>query len=751
MRCDMSDSQFLASVNLRHPSMRQAAALARQGRTRPAARAAARALFAQPFPHPVNEADIPALAESINQRWPDQVQWLTRLADNYLLVEPPRSGLVSGRNPEEESALYRQCARPWKHRGEAVHALARLYCLTGDRKYREGALAAMRQLLDARPSMPDGDDAGAFSWHPNSIYSTHEPGHIAEKVCHALPYLRADLTDDEALLFAKALLAMAEFCERTCRYDVCHNITLHMFTGALLVGLCFPAFQQAGQWVETVQRRLEDDFVGRAFVTSDGYFGEGFSYQGVNHNLMQVCLRYFHAAGRKVSPKLRKVCERSFEFASGILRTDGLCPSLGDAHAQQPHEHYIQHHEMLHYAAAFFRRPDFKAAAGSPYGEEPMEYNIWLMGLDGLAWYDSVHVPPRSHRPQQPQDFRASGLQFLGLGDGLNAHSGLFACAAAHNHAHSDFGSIDLTGLGRSLLTDSSVTSYEEDSYRHERAHNAVVPVRRAPQGPRLDRPDHVKTLFVLHADDIQAACMEHDLYETHRIRRTLCLVNAQAARNGPTRRGAGGLHPDDVPAFWLVIDRVERAWPYPGATEPEDFLETYFHFNAPQSELGRDDKTLTVWSKHNPAGLTLLRYRPTDVDFQGKPQKVRLDDHLKAYETSSSDANLQVTAVPPAQPDRYITDMRLFQGFTGEYHGRVKRPSMAYRWRGFLPFDAAYILIPFRGVRNKPYANVTGQWSRTGDLTVTVHLPQGPVRLTAKGLTAAKPKPAFTVKTAKP
>jgi hypothetical protein len=237
---------------------------------------------------------------------------------------------------------------------------------------------------------------------------------------------------------------------------------------------------------------------------------------------------------------------------------------------------------------------------------------------------------------------------------------------------------------------------------------------------------------------------MEHDLYETLRIRRTVCLVDAGAVLK--TRgKGRGGLHPDDVPVFWLVVDRVERSYRYPGGTQPQEFLETYFHFNAPQTPLGCDRKTLTAWSRFDLDGAKLLRYAPTDSGFKGRRQRVPLEDYLRACEDVTSDANLQVTAVSP-QRDNYITDMRLFEGFTGEYHGRVKRPVLAYRWRGSLPFDSAYVLVPFRGVRSKPYAKVAGHWGRTGDLSVTVGLPQGTVRVSAKGLGGKKPAPRFLV-----
>ncbi len=135
-----------------------------------------------------------------------------------------------------------------------------------------------------------------------------------------------------------------------------------------------------------------------------------------------------------------------------------------------------------------------------------------------------------------------------------------------------------------------------------------------------------------------------------------------------------------------------------------------------------------------------------TDIEFRQKSQRAPLADYLRAYETVSSDANLQVTAIAPNGPHS-VMDMRFFQGATGEYGGRVKRPAMAYRWQGYLPYVAAYVLVPFRGVRDTPYAKVKGSWSPAGDLAVTVRLPQGAVFVTAKGLQAARPKPAFSVR----
>lgn len=731
MRCDMPDSQFLEFVDLDHPTMSRAKELAGKGRVKQAAREAARAMFAQPLRHPLREEEIPALAAIINRRWPEQVAWLRRLADNYLLKQPSERGLLCGSNPEEEQALYRTPARVWLRRGDAVQGLARLYSLTGEAKYLDGAIQQMRRSFAAVLPLPDDDKAGAFQWHPYAAKVGHDLGHLPEKICHGLPHLRAALKPEDALVLLKGLVAEVEFNFRTCRYDVTHNITLHMLLPGLLVGLLFPALKPSGEWAGWVQKRIEEDFTSASFVTPDGYFGEGFSYQSVNQNLMLIALRYLKASGRKVSPKLRRVCERSFEFASTIVRADGQCPEFGDSHVQLIHEHYIAHHEVLHLAAAWFRREDFKAAAGSPYCEEPLEHNIWPMGLDGLAWYDSVPALPREGRVALPRDLRTSGFQFFGMGEGVDAHVGMLSCAAAHNHAHHDFASIEIYGLGRPLLTDGGMTSYGEESYRDERAHNTIVPVRRKPMGPRLDRPDHQKTLYVIHRPEVQATCMEHDLYEAHRIRRAVCLVNASYVLRSKS---------PDVPAFWLVVDRVERAFAYPGRNEPYDFLEAFFHFNAPQTALGHDEAALTCWSRHNPQGQVIRRYPPTDAPFEHKPQKIALADYLRAHEAVTSDANLQITAIPTNGPHS-IMDMRLFQSSTGEYTGRVKRPGMAYRWQGRLPYTAAYVLVPFRGVRDQAYARVTGTWTDSGHLDVRVEFPEGTATLRAQRLMSRKPK----------
>jgi len=225
-----------------------------------------------------------------------------------------------------------------------------------------------------------------------------------------------------------------------------------------------------------------------------------------------------------------------------------------------------------------------------------------------------------------------------------------------------------------------------------------------------------------------------------------VCLVNAEHVLGQAAGKVSRAASSQDAAAFWLVVDRVERALRYPGRTEPHDFVETFFHFNAPQSKLRYERASLTCWSQHNPVDLKFQRYSPTDAQFEGKAQRVLMADYVRAYEAAESDANLQITAIVP-DGLHSITDMRFFQGFTGEYGGRVKRPAMAYRWQGHLPFVAAYVLVPFRGVREEPYAKAAGRWSRSGDVSLLVDLPIGSITVCAQGLCGSKPKPKFALR----
>ena len=358
-------------------------------------------------------------------------------------------------------------------------------------------------------------------------------------------------------------------------------------------------------------------------------------------------------------------------------------------------------------------------------------------------------MPPRERRRIEPHDFRASGLQFFGLGQGLGAHSGMFACARTHNHAHSDFGSIDLYGLGRPLLTDSSVTSYAEDSYRSERAHNTVVPVRRVPLGPRLDRLDHVRTHLRralpedpggLHgARPVRDAPHPADRVPGRRGR------GAQDAR----ARAGGALQPDDVPAFWLVVDRVERSHPYPGGTRAAGVPGDLLPLQRPADAAGLRSQGIDRVEPIRSGWRDAASLCPDGRGVQGQAAAGA------GWRTTCGPARMSpATPTCRSQPScRSVTTTSRTCGCSRASRASTTAASSGPCWRtaggARCHSTRRTCSCRFRGMRSEAYATVEGQWGRAGDLSVTVRLPQGAVRVSVKGLGGKKPQPRFLVRPA--
>ncbi|MFH1377915.1 MAG: heparinase II/III family protein [Planctomycetota bacterium] len=676
------------------------------------------------------------MCDIIRAECPAELERLISLSDRYFKpdVKPVFPGTSA--TPQEYSESH--FARVALRRGDSVHVLSRLFSLTGQRRYRDDAVRLSMNLFDQLGDFPDEQNTGAFVWHPHSAEKSHDPSHVIERICHSLPYLRSSLSPDEALLFLKALLACAEFCFRTCKHEVMFNIPLHMLTSSLITGLLFPEFSDSHKWVAWVMKRLGADCTRRPFMSSDGYTGEGFSYHTVNLNLMTLCRQYILASGRRLPSGFNNACIAAFEFCTKILRNDGKYPLFADSGSHNSHEHHIHAHEILHLGCALFRRPDFKNAAGCPSCETPMERNVWLMGESGYQYWKSVISIPRDQRPASFHPMPATGFHFFGMGQGLDAHYGMLAAAPTHNHAHHDFASIDISGYGRPLLTDPGTPGYNVDDFRSDRAHNTSVLIRREPLGPRIDNDDHAFTVFAKKDTYIQGASVRHDLYENHRIRRSLFLVNLDHALDAAEAKTPR--------CFWLVLDRIDRLVPWnKGVTVPHDFIETFFHFHAPESELGRDEDTLTCWSKYAVPD-TIRRFADTDIAFAQTPEILSRAWLHDALDITDSDANIQVTAIP-MRNKHSIMDMRFFESATHTYGGRTPRPAVAYRFRGFLPFDSAFVLIPFRGVSESKIARVTGRWLPGRILKFAISTRQGAIDVTVKGISENRCEPSVVIK----
>lgn len=729
-----SDKIFLDNLDLSLPQFKKAKLYFKDENFHSAALEAAEQLFKNPFPlHPFDEKDILPIATYIKKNWPNQFKYLKAYVDNCLIPEVPIR--PKNLNDEEYAIRYSNAIETHKRRASGCFILMRLYHLTGDKKYFLKFIEIAKYAIETLAELQDGDHPPSFAWHPKpGEISGHDPGHVGEELILALPLYRALLNAEQKLYFAKLFLKIADFNYRAISKDCQFNIPMHLLTTSHCISCVFPQFIKSRLWKAWARKRIVNDYTCDYNATRDGYFREGIGYQNVVHNLLLKNLRFWKATGDKIPKEILKVSEKSFEFATKILRLDGTFPIVADASTYGSHERHIVYHEMLHYAGIFFNRPDFINYAGTPYKEEPLEILFWDMGWSGIQKWQKIKTIPRQKKLQLPHDIRNSGFQIFGKGTVSNGHQGVLSYASNINHAHFDVGSIDIWGYGRPLITDPGFAGYNIINQAvdlSDRSHNMTLLSRVKPLGPRLEGNHHCPTTQVLHQKNIQLATIENRLYETHLVQRTFCFIDT------------GNKNEPDEP-IWVVLDTIKRKIPWPGKDEPYELAETFFHLNAPDSELGVDDENYTIWSKHSGKNQMIKRYKGQDIFFQGDYKLIDFHNHVKAIEGSDNNANIQISAIPKKNVYDYTFAMRTGTSFTCQYGGRVKRPMVTYMYSGDLPYTIAYVLMPFKGLRQKSFAHVTGE-HQGNNIDIMIKSNNNLTKLKLSSVNSAKPKITYS------
>jgi hypothetical protein len=247
--------------------------------------------------------------------------------------------------------------------------------------------------------------------------------------------------------------------------------------------------------------------------------------------------------------------------------------------------------------------------------------------------------------------------------------------------------------------------------------HGVAAIIRRTPMGPRTDFTDHVRHLAAVRTAHASLAMAEHHYYENHLIQRALVLVSPWGAED------------EARDAFWLIWDRVawRRGWPGP-APEIQEIIETAFPFHAPGCGAVVCDGGRSIVSRYD---------GPDGAPFKGDgPTRAQMRE---AYRYADSDANLQVTRLDtPGHPATWDAVVRSSPTNTcgGPF---VDRPMGLFRWRGRLEHHAAYVLVPFRGLRDTVAAAVDGRADGDG-LSAQVLMPGGAVHVALRGLRTLAP-----------
>lgn len=221
------------------------------------------------------------------------------------------------------------------------------------------------------------------------------------------------------------------------------------------IGTLFPGIR-AAQWRRRGWEILESGTLTQ--VREDGFYFE----QSTHYHVYALDM-FLHARilavlnGIPVSEKFDDILQRMLN-ALMLLGRAGLPPSLGDDDGgrlfdsrRNRTEHLL---DPLATGSVLYKRGDFKFVADSP-----REETLWLLGLKGLAEFDSL---PASEPSGASTALADTGIYLLAepeFGQQLMIDAGPLG-AGNGGHGHADALSIALVRNGRSLLLDPGTFEY---------------------------------------------------------------------------------------------------------------------------------------------------------------------------------------------------------------------------------------------------------------------------------------------------
>ena len=707
----LSDAAFVALFDLEHPHFAGTKATAK-GAPAEAAKAILEALDARPLQAYTNRKELLEIGAALAADQPALLKKFRRI------VERARSeGAAKPADAFSGSEHYlRFCdfdleVRDYARRGRGWYHLALLQAVTGEPEWTAQASQLLRALPSFAPdpripsAAPDAPFQPLLPWHPQCPpgWDCLGVAHVLENMSVALPLFWPGLSLADRR-FALAYLAYhADLFHRGMEEEPAYNIPFHGLVAAWSVAALFPELRGAARWKAQMDECFAEGgrYAVYPYQHPDGFFSEHLGYQVVNQTLLTRCfLLYERAWGGQGAPeRLRRQVEAGFAFAAGTLLPDGSSFLLGDHQARSGHEHELDYHEGLHLGAALFNRPDWKARAGGCRGTWPEGILPFLMGAPGYRRWRSMPEPELDRRTHASTAFTEAGFFHLRSGKGVEgACHGLLSAALSPNHAHHDCLGVTVFGLGRELLSDSGFLGYGSSDLAKQQGPAAHAVCRLGhlnPSGARHELPQGVThKLFQASAcGRIQVALAEHNLYANYLSRRALILCLPE--------------DPDSGNALWLVWDRMVYRGTADGAEPPASVLtlaparvtETLFPLHAPGGSARVAERS--GWSCHTPQDR--LR-RPGE----GQPLPLTSAEGCVGIERADNDANLQVTALVGEAPGA-TSGVEISEGFCGHFVTPVARPVLTFKWRGRIPHEAAYILLPFRGLAE------TAPWSVEG------------------------------------
>lgn len=242
------------------------------------------------------------------------------------------------------------------------------------------------------------------------------------------------------------------------------------------LGVLCPHLRQARRWKARGWQIIENE--ARRQVRRDGmYFEQSVYYHAYALDFLLHARILASRNGVIASPEFDGVLLKMLEFLAALSQA-GPLPRLGDDDGGRlfnPRRNGTENLlDPLSTGAALFKEPHFKAAV-----DGPREETLWLLGIEGLAGFDSL---PRAPRPLRSVAFPESGIYVLA--DAQPEKTQMIIDAGPQGsmgagHGHADALNICFSVDGRELLTDAGTYCYvsndeSRNEFRGTAAHNTL-------------------------------------------------------------------------------------------------------------------------------------------------------------------------------------------------------------------------------------------------------------------------------------
>ena len=400
-------------------------------------------------------------------------------------------------------------------RHQWVVRLAQAYVLSGDRRYADAALSAIRSWIAANPV------GLGINWA-----SSLEVAFRLISWTWVIALLRhsALLAGDTLTIMLASVHAHATHVLRYLSQYYSPNTHLTgEALGLFYAGTLFPQFRAAARWcdagADTLNAQVDQQ------ISSDGvYFEQSTCYQRYTADFYLHYVLLARRARRAVPARVVQRLESVIDFLETVRRPDGSLPGIGDADGG-------------------WLMPLARRSAGDP--GTTIERNapdaIWLFGSDAT---------PTAPRPQRSETtlYRHGGYAVLRDSRDRDAHQmivdiGPLGCHVSSGHGHADLLSIQCSVFGDNCLVDAGTYTYTgapewRDYFRSSAAHSTVMIDGRSQARPAGPFRWHSRPRVVLR-----------DFRSTPH----LDLVDAEHRAYGPVvhRRRVAWVKPH----FWVVID----------------------------------------------------------------------------------------------------------------------------------------------------------------------------------------------------